>query len=180
MPLTTNYDLVSFDAAQAIMYLRVRVLDGATVIETNEDVPVRIPVDVSGTVPVGAALTGVLDRAIARTFSETTLAEKERLYNIESNGGLVVNRAAIYALTEQGENGTVETTLVSIEFLVPVTTMLVASGAGISVGSTFGLINVSPGETFVTGVDGNRVNFSPSVVTTPNAIPGSTIIFFAP
>jgi hypothetical protein len=95
MPLTTNYDLVSFDAAQAIMYLRVRVLDGATVIETNEDVPVRIPVDVSGTVPVGAALTGVLDRAIARTFSETTLAEKERLYNIESNGGLVINRAAI-------------------------------------------------------------------------------------
>ena len=31
MPLTTNYDLVSFDAAQAIMYLRVRVLDGVTV-----------------------------------------------------------------------------------------------------------------------------------------------------
>ena len=178
MPLTTNYDLVSFDAVQAIMYLRVRVLDGVTVIETNEDVPVRIPVDVSGVVPEGAALTGVLDRAVSRTFSETTLAEKERLYNIASNGGLVVNRAAIYALTEQGAAGVVETTLASIEgYLIPVTVFTVASAAGIAVGSTF---DTAWGSSIVTGVDGNRVSFDPVITFTPNFIVGTNLTFFAP
>ena len=178
MPLTTNYDQVRFDAATAIMYLRVRVLDGVTVIETNEDVPVRLPVDVSGAVPTGAELTAVIDRAVSRTFSETTLAEKERLYNIASNGGLVVNRAAIYALTEQGAAGVAETELAGIEgYFTPVSVFTVASAAGISIGSTF---DTAWGSSTVTGVDGLRVSFAPSIAFTPNFTVGTTLTFFAP
>ena len=178
MPFTTSYDTVRFDATEAILYLRVRVLDGATVVETNENVPVRLPVDASGLVPVGAELNTVIDRAVSRTFSSTTLAEKERLYNIAANGGLVVNRSAIYALTEEGASGSILAELVSISaYLVPVTSFVVDSAAGISVGSTF---NTPWGSATITAVSGNTVIFEPSISFTPNFIVGTEVAFFAP
>jgi hypothetical protein len=180
MPFTTSYDTVRFDATEAILYLRVRILDGATEVETNENVPVRLPVDASGLVPVGAELTTVLDRAVSRTFSSTALAEKERLYNIAANGGLVVNRSAIYALTEEAESGSVEAVLVSISaYLEPVTSFVVDSAEGISVGSTFGAPGVEPNSVTVTEVSGNTVSFNPATFT-PNFILGTVIVFAAP
>jgi hypothetical protein len=179
MPFTTSYDTVRFDAVEAIMYLRVRILDGETVVETNENVPVRLPVDASGLVPTGAALTTVLDSAVGKTFSSATLAEKERLYNIEVNGGLVVNRSAIYALTEEEESDTasVLTNLASISaYLEPVASFVVDSAEGISIGSTF---ITAWGSATVTGVDGNTVSFTPSIDFTPNFIVGTPIRFFA-
>jgi hypothetical protein len=178
MPFTTSYDTVRFDATEAILYLRVRVLDGATEVETNENVPVRLPVDASGLVPVGAELTTVLDRAVSRTFSSTALAEKERLYNIAANGGLVVNRSVIYAITEEGASGLILANLESISaYLEPVTSFVVDSAEGISVGSTF---TTAWGSATVTGVDGNTVSFAPSISFTPNFIVGTEIAFFAP
>ena len=183
MPFTTSYDTVSFDAVAAILYLRVTVFDGATVVETNENVPVRLPVDASGLVPAGTALTTVLNSAVANTFSSATLAEKERLYNIESNGGLVVNRSAIYALTEEVESDTslILTNLASISaYLEPVTSFVVDSALGITVGSTFSGLPGLSGNDFVTvtEVDGNTVIFTPGVSFTPNFIVGTPIRFF--
>jgi hypothetical protein len=177
MPFTTSYDTVRFDATEAILYLRVRILDGATVVETNENVPVRLPVDASGLVPVGAELTTVIERSVSRTFSSTTLAEKERVYNIAANGGLVVNRLSVYALTEQGVSGVILADLSSVSYLVPVTSLVVDSAAGISVDSTF---DTDWGSATVTGVAGNTVSFTPSLTFTPNFTVGTEIAFFAP
>jgi hypothetical protein len=103
MPYTTEYDLVSFDARSAIMYVRVRTLDGVTVIDTRESVPVRLPVDASGLVPEGAVLTEIISSAVARSFSTEALAETERLARITDAGGTVINAATIWALTEEIE-----------------------------------------------------------------------------
>ena len=103
MPYTTEFDLVRFDARSATMYVRVRTLDGIIVIDTREDVPVRLPVDSSGLVPVGAELTEIITSAVARSFSTAALAETERLARITDAGGAVTNAATIYALTEETE-----------------------------------------------------------------------------
>jgi len=103
MALTTAYSLTSFDSATAILLLRIRILDGTTVIETVNEVPVRLPVDIYGAVPTGAALDEVLNKAVSGMFTPKILAEKERLYRITQAGGAVVNAAEIAALTEQAE-----------------------------------------------------------------------------
>ena len=103
MPYTTEYDLVSFDARSAIIYVRVRTLDGVTVIDTRESVPVRLPVDASGLVPEGAVLTEIISSAVARSFSTEALAETERLARITDAGGTVINAATIWAITEEVE-----------------------------------------------------------------------------
>jgi hypothetical protein len=103
MPYTTEFDLVSFDARSAIMYVRVRTLDGATVIDTRESVPVRLPVDASGLVPEGAELTEIISSAVSRSFSTAALAETERLARITDAGGTVTNAATIWAITEEVE-----------------------------------------------------------------------------
>lgn len=103
MPYTTEYDLVKFDASAAVMYVRVRTLDGATVIDTRENVPVRLPVDASGNVPEGAELTEIISSAVSRSFSTAALEETERLARITDAGGVVLNAATIWAITEEVE-----------------------------------------------------------------------------
>jgi hypothetical protein len=103
MPYTTEYDLVSFDAREAVIYVRVRTLDGATVIDTRESVPVRLPVNASGLVPEGAELTEIITSAVARSFSTAALEETERLARITDAGGVVINAATIWAITEEVE-----------------------------------------------------------------------------
>ena len=102
MALTYQYDLVSFDPTDAVLKVRVRIYNGASLVDTNENVPVRLPVDISGNVPTGAALTTIVSDHLKKVYNSSVLGEKERIYNIVANGGLVVNRAAIYALTEVG------------------------------------------------------------------------------
>lgn len=135
MPYTTEYDLVSFDARSAIMYVRVRTLDGATVIDTRENVPVRLPVDASGNVPEGAELTEIISSAVSRSFSLAALAETERLARITDAGGVVLNAATIWAITEEVEP----------ESIVPI------SGYGVlSLGKPNEIVNGSLGQTVFT------------------------------
>ena len=102
MAFTTQHDLVRFDPEQAILYIRVRIYRGLVLVDTDNDVPVRLPVDNSGLVPEGSALTTIVADFVKRAYGPSALGERERVYNIANNGGLVVNRSAIYALTEAG------------------------------------------------------------------------------
>lgn len=132
MPYTTEYDLVKFDASEAVMYVRVRTLDGATVIDTRESVPVRLPVDSSGNVPEGAELSEIIASAVSRSFSTAALEETERLARITDAGGVVLNATTIWAITEEVEP----------ESVVPI------SGYGVlSLGKPAVSVSGSPGQT---------------------------------
>ncbi len=110
MAYTTGYSLVRFDPTLGILYVSVDILnDALSVVETINSFPIKLPINSSGEVPEGTALTAHVEKVISRVFSSAVLAEKKSLFDA---GGVVVNAAAIYALTNESEIG--ETTVPTI------------------------------------------------------------------
>ena len=160
MALSTTHSLTWFDATLGILYVKVQIVDGSTVMETVNDLPVRLTPDISGNVPVGAALEAVVATHVQSAFSPQILAERERSYAVSSG---ISNTAAIQALTT-GQEPEEAATPYLVGYVYD-TTGAALSGATVVVGvdstttdaNGYYLLAVSAGTTSITAYDASHL-----------------------
>lgn len=90
------YNLISFNPTTAILYVSVDLYDDATLIDTVDSFPIKLPIDANGNVPTGTELTNYLDFVVGAVYNDKIMDEKTFL---AENGGEVANASEIQALT---------------------------------------------------------------------------------
>ena len=98
MSFIREYELVSFDPASATMLINLYTYDSGHVRQITGDlnIPVVLPVDSTGNVPVGNELTAFLNRHAISITPDSLL---ESVLNLGNVGGEVLNANAIYNMT---------------------------------------------------------------------------------
>lgn len=108
MAFTRQYDLVRFDATTATLYINLftnEVGNTTQIITADSEVPVVLPVDSEGNVPVGNALTTFLNRYVINITPDKMLQSKLELIRF---GNQVHNANAMYNLTDDVEDSEVD------------------------------------------------------------------------